>query len=216
MNVVCLFVRGEVPYTVEYVHRLRNMVSRWIDRPHTFKCLTDQPNTMPDGVEAVPIQKFKNCFAFWTKLELFNPERAWSGRVLYLDLDVLITAPLAPIIDFSAPFSLIPHAGSFNGKNGLAVVKRFNSSCMVWDAGCNYRLYDDWAPSVAKRLHGDQDWIGEQFPKASMFPLEWFPRISELQERGPSPEAKVVLAKTPKNVEAAKRWDWARQAWEAA
>lgn len=216
LTVACVWVNANVPYTVEYVTKLRAMCRRWIDRPFRFVCLTDRPWLLPDSIERVVIQLPKGMKGWWGKIELFNANRRLGPRVLYLDLDSLIVGSLDAIIDFPAPFALVPHSGSFNGKDGLAVVKRFNSSVMVFDAAVTYRLYDDWTPSVTKRLHGDQDWTGEQMPHAAAMPLEWFPRISELQERGPTPEAKVILAKTPKNIEAAKRWPWARQAWEAA
>src|SRR5688572_26028777 len=105
LTVTCVYVRGEYPYTVEYVSRLRSMVARWIDRPFRFACLTDQPEAMPADVEPIPVAKLHG-FAPWTKLELFNPVRQWSGRVLYLDLDTLIVAPLAPIVDAPAWFAI--------------------------------------------------------------------------------------------------------------
>lgn len=216
LTVACVWVNANVPYTVEYVTKLHAMCQRWITRPFRLICLTDRPWLIPDPIERGHIQLPKGMKGWWAKVEAFNANRRLGPRVLYLDLDTLIVGSLDAIIDFPAPFALVPHAGTFNGKDGLAVVKRFNSSVMVFDAAVTYRLYDDWTPSVTERLWGDQDWYGEQMPHAVAMPLEWFPRISELQERGPSPDAKVVLAKTPKNAEAAKRWPWARQAWEAA
>lgn len=219
LTVACVFVQGEYPYTVEYVTRLRAMVERWIDRPFRFACLTDRPELMPEGVEAIQVEKLHG-FAPWTKLELFNPEREWTGRVLYLDLDSLIVASLAPIIDVQAPFAIT--ADPTNKKNrthdsfGRAIVRKFNSSVMVWDGGTQTDLYTEWAPTDADRLSGDQDWIGERRPKAVTMPREWFPRLSELNGQPPVDPAKVVLVKVPKNVVAAERYPWFEQLWRAA
>jgi hypothetical protein len=92
-------------------------------------------------------------------------------------------------------------------------VKRFNSSVMVWDAGTQNHIYDRFLPGVPLRLWGDQDWIGEQCPDAEAMPVAWFPRLSELNGTRPSVEAKVVLAKKPKNIIAAKMMPWFKEAW---
>lgn len=213
LTVACVWVQGNVPFTAEYVTRLEGMCRRWIARDFRFVCLTDRPDAVL--CESIRVKSPKQMCGWWSKVELFAPN-LFTGRVLYLDLDTLIVAPLDPVIDFPAPFALAPHAGTFEGKNGLTVVKRFNSSVMVWDAGITTHLYEDWNPLVAMRLWGDQDWIGEQRPGAATMPALWFPRISELGDAGPSLSAKVVLCKKPKNLEAVKRYPWVRRAWGAA
>jgi hypothetical protein len=90
---------------------------------------------------------------------------------------------------------------------------------MVWDGGTATELYTTWTPAAAKRLSGDQDWIGERLPSAATMPRDWFPRISEITKTGALviPEsAKVVLAKVPKNHIAAERWPEVAPLWGAA
>lgn len=219
LTVTCVFVRGEYPYTVEYVRRLRAMVARWIDRPFRFCCLTDQPDQMPADVEPILVKKLAG-FAPWTKLELLNPVRGWTGRMLYLDLDTLIVAPLAPILDVDASFAITadpPRPGQRTRDSfGRAIVRRFNSSVMVWDGATETELFTRWTPAVVQRLSGDQDYIGEQRPDAVTLPRAWFPRISEAV-RPPWPsEAKVILVKVPKNAIAAQEWPWFAPLWGAA
>lgn len=216
ITVCCVWVKGQVNYSPEYVERLEMMVRRWmLGKEHSFVCLTDRPWELK-AVDTIPIAGPGKLKGWWSKVRLFDSALMLTGRILYLDLDTLIVGPLGPILDYPSSFALAPTGGTFEGKGNLKVVKRFNSSVMVWDAGVNYRLFDDWTPSVAARLWGDQDWIGEQFPSAACMPAEWFPRISELGTEPPSKEAKVVLVKTPKNEEAAKRWPWFEKAWSAA
>jgi hypothetical protein len=218
LTVACVWVRGEHPYGPEYVARLHRMVTRHLARPFAFACLTDRPADLEArGIPgAVAVTKLPG-FAPWTKLRLFDPARAWPGRVLYLDLDVLIVAPLDPIVDAPAPFAITDdrkHRRHGNDAFGRAIVRRFNSSVMAWDGGTQTELFTRWAPPVAQRLSGDQDWIGERAPQAHALPRAWFPRLSELDpERPQLREAKVVLAKRPKNAEAAERWPWVREAW---
>lgn len=219
LTVACVFVQGEYPYTAEYVVRLRAMVQRWLARPFRFVCLTDRPWLLPQDVEKIWINKVPG-FAPWSKLELFNPSRAWVGRVLYLDLDSLVVAPLDPIVDTPAPFAITadpprPSQKSWDSYR-RAIVRRFNSSVMVWDGGTHTDLYTDFGPEVADRLSGDQDWIGERKPDAATLPREWFPRVSELQRQPPPETAKVVLVKVPKNHIAAEQLPWFAPLWGAA
>lgn len=220
LTVTCLFVNGEYPYTSEYVTRLYAMVTRWIDRPFRFVCLTDRQSLFQWPIETIQIDKLPG-FAPWTKLELFNQIRGWSGRMLYLDLDSLIVASLAPIVDVPADFAItadppLKHKARPRDSFGRQIVRRFNSSVMVWDGGTQTDLYTKWNPKVAERLSGDQDFIAERLPGAHTLPREWFPRLSELHGRPPGAPAKVVLVKVPKNHLAAEQWPWFNEIWRAA
>lgn len=212
VTVACVLVHGHVKFTLEYVRRLQSMVAKNMDRPYRFVCLTDQPESMPAAVEAIPIVHPQNFKGWWAKINLFRPG-LFTGRVLYLDLDVLIVAPLAPIIDYPARMALVPDgAPNFEGQGELRTVHRYNSSVMVWDAGVPDDLFKSWTPAVAERLWGDQDFIGEQMPSEMTMPAEWFPRISAVQPPWPA-DTKVVLVKKPKNHLAANRWPWFERAW---
>jgi hypothetical protein len=198
------------------VTRLASMVQRHMDRPYRFVCLCDKPYQLArtEGIERLQIPKpEKGVFGWWSKLRLFDSSHGFTGRMLYLDLDTLVMQSLAPILDYPSPFALVPHGGTFRSRGGLKVLDRFNSSVMVWDAGVNHQLWDNWQPEVAKLLWGDQDFISEQMPDADTMPLEWFPRISELRERRPGPEVKVVLVKKPKPIDAVKIYPWIAEYW---
>lgn len=209
VTIACVWVKGNVPFSLQYVVTLKRMVARHLTIPHKFVCLTDRSARIP-GIEVIRVDSPKKMYGWWSKIELWKPGR-FSGRVLYLDLDTLVVDSLEPIVRYPSRLALIPDAGSFKSRTH-SLVKRYNSSVMVWDAGVGDRLYENWNHDVTKRLHGDQDWIGEQIPDADKMPIEWFPRLSSCLD-GPPPEAKVILAKVPKNIEAAHRYGWFRERW---
>jgi hypothetical protein len=216
-TVVCVWVMANVPYTVEYVTRLEAMVAKHLDRPYRFVCLTDRPWLVPAHLESIPMVWDRTQPGWWAKVRLFDPSLKLTGRVLYLDLDTLIVDDLTPIVEYPADFALVPHAGTFNGREGRAVVKRFNSSVMTWQAGAQSALWSQWSPAVAARLWGDQDWIGEQARDAEAMPAAWFPRLSEVTTGPPFTSAiKVILAKKPKTHVAAAQWPWVDRIWRAA
>lgn len=212
VTVACVFVQGHVDFRAVYVERLLSMVSRHIAGRFRFVCLTDRPQQMPPNVEAVRIEHPPHLLGWWAKIHLWRPG-LFSGRVLYLDLDVLVVSALAPIIEYPARLALVPDgAPHFLGRGALKVVKRYNSSVMVWDAGVATELYSQWSPQVTRRLWGDQDLIGERLPNEATMPASWFPRLSEVTPPWPQ-EAKVILCKRPKNLEAERRWPWFAQHW---
>lgn len=215
LTVLCVFVQGHVAFTPEYVVRLHSMVARRI-RFTRFLCLTDRPESLPDHIETVRIPSPRGVYGWWSKLELFNPTLPVEGRLMYLDLDVLAVRRLDEVAYFPAPFALVPDgAPNFRPKDGRKVVKRFNSSVMVWDAGLGHDLYTEWTRTEAQRLWGDQDWIGERYPGAAAMPREWFPRLSEVAAPPRWPEeARVILCKKPKNLDAAAKWEWFNEEWQ--
>ncbi len=218
LNIACVLVRGNVPYTVEYVRRLRSAVVRRLVFPHQFTVLTDEPNrfTGVPGIRVVEIPGVGHLPGWWAKVQLFNPAHFAEGqRVVYLDLDTLPVDSLDPIVGYPSPFALVPHAGNFQGRGRLRVVKNYNSSVMSWVVSprtCS--LYTDWTLDVTNRLWGDQDWIGERVPDADKMPIEWFPRLSEISGPPLPKGAKVILCKRPKNHEAAQQFPWFREMWK--
>lgn len=225
LTVACVLVRANVPFDMGYVERLRAGVRRHLPRHHRFVVLTDQPGDVPRDVDVIRVPTPNGWPGWWSKLELFNPKSELSGSVAYFDLDVLPVDSVEPIVDFDGDFALVPDAGDWKGRDGLRVVKRFNSSVMRFDAGPTYHhLYREWSEKETKRLWGDQDWIGERLPHGERFPIEWFPRLSELRFLDDVPtaiaehelrrrRARVVLCKKPKNHEAALTIPWVRDSW---
>lgn len=223
LTVCCVWVRGPVPYTSDYVVRLERMVRRYLDRPFDFVCLTDQPSELPSSIGRIRIQSLatavpRNGVGYWNKVSLFYQAVGFRGRVLYIDLDSLLVSDLSPIVDYPAPFAITEdalvkeRAHLDTDRYGRKLVRAFNSSVMVWDAGFGADIYNAWTPDVAQRLSTDQDWIAERYPTAAAMPYAWFPRISRQQPPWPD-EAKVVLVKKPKPHEAVARWPWFEQAW---
>jgi len=240
VTVVCVYTSGPYPYTADYVVRLQRMAQRGLrGRMARFVCLTDRPAELP-GIETIVVASLagvtpRNGEGYWQKVRLFDPALGLQGRVLYLDLDTLVVGDLWPVVDYpdaTRPATLaltedaLVLASSLSDidRFGRRLVRRFNSSVMVWDAGTHADLWHRWSPAETARLSTDQDWIGEQAPDAVGMPLAWFPRISELvrderfaQVGAPFPAvAKVVLTKKPKNAICVERWPWFAPLWGAA
>lgn len=215
LTVACVWVRGNVPFTAEYVTRLRQMVRSRLNRQYRFVCLTDRPEELPQ-VNTIKIDPLTGCAGWWNKIQLFSPANEFQGRVLYLDLDVLIPGSLDEIVDYPANFALVPHAGTFVGRKGLRVIKAYNSSVMVWNASERSlrQIFTMWRPHETKTLWGDQDWIAAILgTRERTMPLEWFPRLSEVKAPPWPSTARVILCKRPKNHEATRLHPWFDGEW---
>jgi hypothetical protein len=223
LTICCLLVKGPVPYSAEYVTRLERGARKWLERPFRFVCFTDGTVPLPPDIDTITIPPPSpaiplNGRGYWSKLQVFNPAYGLAGRVLYLDLDTLVVGPLDDIVDFPAPLALAEdpfiesRADITTDRFGRTLVRRFNGSVMVWDAGTQNALWDKWSVIETFRLSTDQDWVGEQAPHARPLPLAWFPRLSQVQPPWPA-DARVVLCKKPKNHEAAAQWPWFERAW---
>jgi hypothetical protein len=194
------------------------MCRRWITRPFEFLVFTDQPERFPGRTRRQIAVGSHPDDGYWGKVRMFDPKWKLSGRVLYLDLDSLIVSSLDAIIDYPASFALTEDALVHERQHlnrdryGRRLVRRFNSSVMVWDGGTETDVFTAWTPDVPKTLSTDQDWIGQQRPEAAALPLAWFPRISQVRPPWPA-EAKVVLCKKPKNHEAVVRWPELKPWW---
>lgn len=146
LTVACVLSEGpRRAYDRSHVRRLGEMVAEHMLQPYCFVCLDDSPFS-----------------GWWAKVSLFEPGR-FSGRVLYLDLDVTVVGGLDDLADYPAPFVIIR---DWN-------LPGFNSSVMTWDAGVADHFYTHFTPEVMGRMPGDQNWIMKKMLSAATFPRDW-------------------------------------------
>lgn len=137
-------------YGREYVENLRDALKRHLSVPYKFVCISDHEDVI-DGVDMILTPTTDN--GWWQKINLFKPNM-FKGRVLYLDLDVVITNTLDPIVQSVGELVMIENFGPNKSQSG------HNSSCMVWTPSSKTEdIYNKFDPQVIETLHGDQCWI---------------------------------------------------------
>lgn len=166
-RVICVKV-GE-KYSGEYVIKLRNMCARHLP-PHDFVCVTDDPGSLPfEGVTCT--HPTCDLEGWWQKIGLFQ-RGLFPGLNMYLDLDVVITSSLWPVVararsdrdvlwtldDFGYP---LRGPGDVQPPHGT-----INSSLMLWHGIAKSQVYSIWERfsegskfKILGGLHGDQNWI---------------------------------------------------------
>jgi hypothetical protein len=145
-------------YPDGYVERLRNGLERSIAQPFRFYVMK------PDAGD--PLLDERGCFV---RLHLFDPQ--WqgrfglTGRIVQIDLDVVITGALDPLFDRPEPLVILQGANSANPCP-------FNGSLMMLRTGAHPEVWSEFSlPRAAKipfyQFPDDQGWIYHMAPAAS-------------------------------------------------
>lgn len=175
-------------YGPEYVRILADMVRRNLSAEARFVCLTDRPDEV--GCETQPIPE--GLTGWWPKVALFEPGR-FEGRVLFLDLDVVVAGGLDELVE---------HGGIIRDWH----LPCYNSSVMCWTAGEYDHIWTRFTPDVVTRLRDDQRWITEA-SDWKVFPPGWCVSYrSHAVEAIPNGTKVVCFHGTPKPHEVKSGW----------
>lgn len=180
VNVLC--IKWGKKYGPEYVNRLHSMVSRHLNRPYRFVCLTDDAQGIDPAIEVKPIPAIgfpefdeRKPWTFghgWLKLTSFaKPLYDLEGRTLFLDLDIVIVDSLDPFFDQPGEFVVIKEWDKSDGTG--------NTSVYLFTAGAHEDALDylkTGYPKAVEDVRNEQEFItgylGRQ-GKVSFWPDEW-------------------------------------------
>ncbi len=180
-TIVC--VKAGTKYGPVYVNRLAAMARRHTARPLRVVCFTDDTRGLDADIEAQPLP-VDGLTGWWNKVALFGETLPGvTGRVLYLDLDVVITGPLDSLLDHPGKFVIMD--------NGY--VPGFNSSVMLFDVGAQAYVWQQFSVAETERIEGDQDWMALTIPDAELWPEEWCVTYRLRAAEGPPRDTKVVV-----------------------
>jgi hypothetical protein len=191
------------------------MVARNLPLEHQFVCLTN--TKVP--VDSIPLKH--NWPGYWSKIELFRPG-IFTGRVLFLDLDVLVLDDLTTIVNYPSRFVMSATTGNPKMKEGKHILHIHSSSLMAWDAGAVDYLYTDFVKSPIKYMRyyfGDQDYISDMAKEADEYPLAWAKKLRDCPNFSPTKGMKVAYCMLGKNFPGkndavVKLLPWAKEVWQ--
>lgn len=165
LNLACVCV-GDA-YSPEYVEILYSMVRRNLAAGlrGRFTVFTDHPaafaNMAGVQVKEVPILK-----GWWAKMFLFSRGAFPDGeRVLYFDLDTVITGPLDDIAAYDGEFAILSDAYRRGG---------LQSSVMAWEAGTMEGVWRSFVALGYPDVNGgDQAFLESCFEEMRFKPDLW-------------------------------------------
>ncbi len=151
INIICVLKSGGI-YDKKWVSRLKRNVKDFAPKNYKFICLSDV------DVDCERINLKDNLSGWWSKIEIFRPN-LFKGRVLYLDLDVLVVGDLKDLI-FNSSRIISMKDSRFLG---------INSSVMCFNADEN-EIYKRFIYEQAiKKYRSDQNWINNLYPNLPTF-----------------------------------------------
>lgn len=223
ITVAC--VRTGTKFSPAYLEKLAAGVRRHLAGEVDLLCLTDRPDEVPAGMRAWDISAL-GLSAWWGKMALFSREMpARFERILYFDLDMIVTGDLAPLAAYAGAFGI---CANFTRRAGFSYWPcRYGSCVMSFPRGA----LDDriWRPFLARRealieeagKYGDQFTIQELYPDADLLqdvmPPRYFAHFKRDLDsrRRPGPETSVlVFGGPPRPHEVDVRW--CKDLWEQA
>lgn len=186
------------------------MVEKNLPIPHKFVCLSN--------VE-VPVERIalmNNWQGWWSKIELFRPG-LFEGRVLFLDLDLLVMKDLTPMIEYPASFVIADKIVG-DGLIRPGEVTNYQSCTMSWDADCSesVQIWTRFKPEEhMARYRGDQDYIGELLPNLAKYPVHWVTKLRFCPGKGIKPDKRAIIINCMpyKNDKAAAKFPWVKALW---
>lgn len=169
-NIVC--VKQGNKYSANYVNVLYNMVQRNTTLPHKFVCVTDNTQDLKSEINTVALPP--ELRGWWAKPYVFSNDLGLNGRILYLDLDVVIAGNLDKLLMHSPQhWHIIRDFTRVFRPNW----KRYNSSVIKFSAGQLDDLWQDFRDNrleYQKQFYGDQDWLyAKATPRARFWPESW-------------------------------------------
>jgi hypothetical protein len=127
-----------------------------------------------------------------------------TGRVLFLDLDVVITGSLDELVQYPTEFAM--HRDFMNpGRTNASAV-------MLVDVGAVTSIWESFSAHAEKFMQrhkagGDQEFLTRIHPQADLFPKRWIVSYRLAAKSVPPPDARVVCFHgTPKPHECPQGW----------
>lgn len=124
-------------FSATYVNRLKLALRKHLQLEHQLYCVTDDPEGIDHDICLLPITEFKDSPRCRRRLKQFDKNFAAliGTRILSIDLDVVITGDLTPLVDRPEPLVC--------WKVGYARV--FSGSFILYDHDVLHGLYETYA-----------------------------------------------------------------------
>ncbi|CAG9328941.1 unnamed protein product [Blepharisma stoltei] len=210
VHVVC--VKWGSKYGPDYVNKLYHGVKRHVSGiPYDFCCFTENPEGLDEGIRVVPLAE--NWSGWWGKATLFS-EHGLEGRLVYIDLDTVITGSLNDLLSYPGVFAVM-------GTSDIACEKEknsYNTSIIAWHSSFGKEIYttlrqnykymlkficrfDHWTEMMVK----DADLVQE------VFPGQFLDYLTYCKESVPEGCRMVCFPRDPKPHDY--KSEWIRELW---
>lgn len=152
--VTCVFWGNK--FSLDYVHNLKAAVERNTTVPHKFVCYSDRK--IPNVETRILRPGYEG---WWNKLQLFDGANKVSDRVVYLDLDTIITGNIDWLLEDRSWFMGIEDVGAVNAHQPH-LKNKLQTGVMAWDFEPNSHIWNTFVMSydrVVDTYRGDGEYL---------------------------------------------------------
>lgn len=161
VDCACL-IHGDY-YSWDYVEKLHNGLKRAFSYPIRLHVFTEDSRPVPGHFVKHSLEPWSRIAgprkAWWYKMQMFDP-RHFLSRVLYLDLDVVITGNLDWMLSLSSRYFWTIRDFRYLWRPNW---QGMNSSVMFWDPRVFPNIWKNFRnenlTALMKRYAGDQDYL---------------------------------------------------------
>jgi len=175
-------------YDGNTVNTAMNMIDRHLSLPHRFTCVTDDPSGISERVRVVDIRSLPSYAwmnvpnpsnarnpSCYVRLFLFSAaaKELFGDRVLSVDLDLVVTGDMSPIVSRAEDF--VMWGGQALGPGKLGAYNWVNGSVQLLRTGTRQKVFDTFNPRVSPlKAHmsgcrgSDQGWIAHCLGKEAI------------------------------------------------
>lgn len=212
----------------KHVNVLHAMIARHYPAPFRFICITDQPKGLDPAIESRPLpvridlpapqgRRFPSCYS---RLWNFSRDAVDLGeRILQLDIDVIITGDLTPLVDRQEDF--------VGWCDDRFVWNKIAGGAYLLKTGSMPHIWEEFDPKISPNLAfsagnagSDQGWMsyrmypppGQWNGKDGLIKLGWTRRNAS----SPPKSARIVFTTgmtPPWNTETRRQYPWIKEFW---
>ncbi|MDK2858731.1 MAG: hypothetical protein PWQ89_1850 [Verrucomicrobiota bacterium] len=173
-TVICL--KWGTRYGPEYVNRLYSMTKRNTGRPLRFVCITDDTSGLIPEVETRPMPEFDLPETFrykgFRRMFLFKESLYdLKGKVLHLDLDLIVTGSIDAFFDYEPDAPYIVAENWTQPGEGIG-----NMSVFRYEIGALTKIWERFSADplgMLKMYNNSQTFCSRTLGSFPMYPLEW-------------------------------------------
>lgn len=170
ITVACVFWGNK--FSDDYVYHLEAMVARNTTVEHEFVVLSDRK------VPGVKTKILKPGYEiWWNKLQLFDPAHGFRNRVVYLDLDTVITGNIDWLLSYDGPYMGIEDVGAVN-KHQPHLIGQMQSAIISFDPQKHDYIWNEFNlrfENILQRYRGDGEYLHDAAPKQRVLLQRQFP-----------------------------------------
>lgn len=178
MDQVIICIKWGKIFDFRDVNTLFRACREYTSGPLRFVCLTDDADGLTEGVEAWQIPDIGLSLeewsrpGVWPKLSLFSPALISLGRVLFIDLDMMIVGDLSPFFE-PTQGAIFQNMGDSWRPTPKSEARETGSCIFSYEPGAEQKVLEVFLADKANammRWRNEQDFVGAHVSKADYWP----------------------------------------------